>query len=240
MQKNNLMKYLYILLTFFLFSTCSYGQSLEFTHLETYMWGDANAFMTGRAFIKNSSSDTVGVKVRRNQVDIVSGTNNYFCWDVCYPPSTSISPNALSIAPNDTVENFYADYESNGNTGLSKIQYCFYNESDINDSICVFMYFYSSPTGVETLMYSDANTVSSAYPNPAAGTTKINYTLRNDISAAKIDLHNMLGAKVKSIDLKEKFAAVEIPLSGLESGVYFYSLIVDEKAVATKKLVVTK
>ncbi|MGE0636532.1 MAG: T9SS type A sorting domain-containing protein [Bacteroidia bacterium] len=221
-------------------SVFSFAQNYEFTYLALDQWADVNTMMTGRAYIKNLTSSSVNMKVKRIEHSVVANTVNYFCWDVCYGPSTDISVNALTVAAGDTITDFYADYEPSGNAGTSHIQYCFFNQADQNDSICVNAYFYASPTGVETLMYADANTLSSAYPNPADGSTKINYTLRNEARSAKIELHNILGAKVKTIDLKEKFAAVEIQLSGLESGVYFYSLIVDHKTIASKKLVVAK
>lgn len=234
------MKKIATLLLAFFVATFTFAQNYEFTYLALDQWADVNTMMTGRAYIKNLTGSSVNLKVKRIEQNVVANTVNYFCWDVCYGPATDISVNALTAAPGDTILDFYADYEPQGNAGTSHIQYCFFNQADQSDSICVNAYFYASPTGVETLMYADVNSVSSAYPNPAAGITKINYTLRNDVHAAKIEMHNMLGAKVKSIELTEKFAAIELQLSGLEAGVYFYSLVVDDKTIATKKLVVTK
>ncbi|MCG3167736.1 MAG: hypothetical protein POELPBGB_03531 [Bacteroidia bacterium] len=236
------MKKIFTISIFLTAALTAFGQNqfFEFSNLQTNVWGDANYQMLGRADVKNITSDTLHVKLKRYNVDVVSGSESAFCWDLCYTPFTAESVNSLTMEPGIVKTNFYADFFPNGNAGLSKIKYCFFDENNMADSACIMVYFYSSPTGVETLMYADVNSVSSAYPNPATGTTKINYTLRNDAHAAKIEMHNMLGAKVKSIELTEKFAAIELQLSGLEAGVYFYSLVVDDKTIATKKLVVTK
>lgn len=218
----------------------SQNQFFEFSNLQTDVWGDVNYQMLGRAYVKNITDDTLQVKVRRYNVDVVSGSENAFCWDLCYTPFTAESVNSITMEPNSVKPNFYADFFPNGNAGLSTLKYCFFNEDNMADSACIMVYFYASPTGVESVIYTDANTVSSAYPNPASATTKLNYTLRNDAGKAKLELHNMLGAKVRTIDLAEKMASIELSLNNLESGVYFYSLVVDDKAVATKKLVVTK
>jgi hypothetical protein len=49
----------------------------------------------------------------------------------------------------------------------------------------------------------------------------------------------MLGKMVKQLVLDEKQGVAKINVSDLNSGVYFYSFLVDEKAIVTKKLVVS-
>ncbi len=236
------MKKLYTVALFVVYSTATFSQNqfFEFSNLQTNVWGDANYQMLGRADIKNITNDTLYVKLKRYNVDVVQGSQSAFCWDLCYTPFTGESVNALMMEPNVVKNNFYADFFPDGNAGLSKIKYCFFDQSNMADSACIMVYFYASPTGVETMIYTDVNSVSQAFPNPASATAKLNYTLRNNAGKARLEFYNMLGAKVKTLELQEKMASMEIQLSNLESGVYFYSLVVDEKTVDTKKLVVAK
>jgi len=233
------MKNIFTFSVFLLSALYVSAQSLEFTYLENTPWGNASSIIVARAHIKNISGSAKDIKVRRFQQTVVPGSSNYFCWDVCYGPSTSISLNPLTIEPGDTNEAFYADYEGNGNVGLSTIQYCFYDQQNNSDSICFIAVFNASATGVETNLFANENKISNAYPNPASGSAKITYSVKSDAGNSKFVLHNMLGAVVKTIDLNEKLATLEIHLNGLQSGIYFYSLVVDNKTIATKKLVVT-
>lgn len=222
----------------FLFLFNGFAQEHQFTYIETSAWGDPYSTMTARAFIKNTSSDTLYLKAKRNEVSLVAGSINYFCWDVCYTPSTDFSINALPVAPGDTIEDFYADYEASGNLGTSTIQYCFYKESDQSDSICINISFTATPTGIETITSADANTVSAAYPNPTSGSSRVQYTLKNNAKESKIEIHNLLGSLIKTVALTNKAGVAELQLSEAEAGIYFYSLVVDDKTISTRKLIV--
>lgn len=72
-----------------------------------------------------------------------------------------------------------------------------------------------------------------AYPNPAA--EEVVFNLGNVNVGAKLVLRDMSGRTVKMVDAE---AEVSMDLEGLSSGVYFYSLEENGKAVVTRKLVV--
>lgn len=81
----------------------------------------------------------------------------------------------------------------------------------------------------------------SAYPNPTRGVTTLSLSqVGND--NYKIRISNTIGKIVQTIDLKDLDNVTEISLnlSHLPSGVYFYSLLVNEKMVETKRLVLQR
>ena len=213
---------------------------LSYSSATTPFLSNDTSQMGATVTITNNSATAVDVKCERTIVYLAPGHGTNFCWDVCYDTTIDISVNALAVAAGDTAENFYGDYEANGIAGVSTIKYCFYNQQNSADSICYIAYFNASATSVESMVFGDENKLSTAFPNPATGTTKITYSLKNDARSGKILVHNMLGALVKTIELKEKFATLEIPLAELQSCIYFYSMEVDSKTIATKKLVVTR
>lgn len=220
-----------------LFSQNSY---FEFSNLQTNLWGNANDQMTGRAYIKNITNDTLHVKVKRTPVSVVSGSSNSFCWDVCYTSITSESVHSVTMVPDSVYNNFYADFLPNGNVGLSSIKYCFFDEDVTTDSICLIAYFNASATGIETNILPEGNYISDAFPNPSNGTTQLIYSVKKDAGSSKLEMHNILGSLVKVIDLKEKSGTVKLPLEDVGSGIYFCSLVVDNKTISTRKLVVSK
>lgn len=79
-----------------------------------------------------------------------------------------------------------------------------------------------------------------AYPNPSRGRTILALNLPGNDNY-KIRISNTIGKvlTVQEIGPAEK-AEVKLDLTSLPSGVYFYSLLVNDKTVETKRLVLQK
>lgn len=187
-----------------------------------------------------SSSITVGVK--RYEVDVTTGSKNYFCWNVCYSPTLAgempywIAQDPLIMDDVDSVyTNFHAYHRPTGTTGISTYRYVFYNQADQNDSISITITFNSSPTSVAELENKKEGIT--AYPSPAVGNTTLSYKL-NQNGNAKIMLHNMLGAKVKEYTLDNIEGKLKLSVVDLKPGVYFYSLVQNDRTIEVKRLVV--
>ncbi len=76
-------------------------------------------------------------------------------------------------------------------------------------------------------------------PNPFTGNTVIPYSVDNKSSTSFINIYNTIGKKVKSVKLTEKGnSRIVLDHTGLPSGIYLYTLVVDDKIIGTKKLVV--
>ena len=83
------------------------------------------------------------------------------------------------------------------------------------------------------------------YPNPFNPVTKINYKLRiTNYESAKIVVYNMTGQKVWSSPVTRFGSPVTDFIifdgSALNSGVYYYSLVVDGKKMDTKSMILIK
>jgi plastocyanin len=76
------------------------------------------------------------------------------------------------------------------------------------------------------------------YPNPSRGqiTVQLNQKPGSDYA---LRLSNIIGQEIRTIALKPELTPAGLPLdlSDLHTGMYFYSLLVDGKVVATKRLV---
>ncbi|WP_205504069.1 T9SS type A sorting domain-containing protein [Rufibacter psychrotolerans] len=77
-----------------------------------------------------------------------------------------------------------------------------------------------------------------AYPNPSRGVTRISLSALGD-DKYKIRISNVIGKVYKEIPLMQPSATetIVVDLSPLPAGVYFYSLLVNEKMVETKRLI---
>lgn len=224
-------------------NTAVFAQSsLSVLNLETMVWGsvDQNLLQTTGTVENTNGSAPIDVRVMRITEDTVPGTDNYFCWEQCYEPPVSVSPTTMSIQPGQRIDQFYADYKPNGIEGTSTLTYCFYDDANEADSVCVTVRFLITQVGIEDVFGMNESAVSSAYPNPAQDIAKINYGLEAGWNKAEIVVYSMLGAKVRVVELTEDQGTVKMNVSSLPSGMYFYTLVVDDKDIATKKMLVTK
>ena len=81
----------------------------------------------------------------------------------------------------------------------------------------------------------------SAYPNPARGYTKLALSQPFSNGNFKVKISNTIGRVIGTYDLPSTEQKVlELDLKGLPAGVYFYSLLVDDKTVETKRLILQK
>ncbi|MCE9537827.1 MAG: tail fiber domain-containing protein, partial [Bacteroidetes bacterium] len=75
-------------------------------------------------------------------------------------------------------------------------------------------------------------------PNPYAERTSINYYLPDNTGKAEILFYNTQGRLIKSVELINKGKGTLNVFAGdLSSGIYTYTLVVDGKAIETKKMV---
>lgn len=83
--------------------------------------------------------------------------------------------------------------------------------------------------------------VHDVYPNPVTGHDAwLDYKLLDETVKAKVVIHNILGSPVGEHEMLSTDTRVKIQAEGLSSGVYFYTIYLDNIGVLTRKLVVRK
>ena len=182
----------------------------------------------------NNSGLTIDVKVRRTVLSVVPGSVNFFCWDLCYAPGTSVSGGTVSIAAGDTAFLFYADYNPSGNSGTSYIKYKFYNNVDSTEFASATIKYTSGTVGIE----DEEMGVTNVYPNPASQYINFDYSIGSNKSS--ISIADITGKIVRNINLQENSSKQVIGLDGLTDGIYIYTFYVNGKAISTKKFIIKK
>ena len=77
-------------------------------------------------------------------------------------------------------------------------------------------------------------------PNPFAVTTNIRYSLSKSINVAMINIYNMNGAQLKSIELQQRGdGSITINGGEFKAGMYLYALITDGQVLDTKRMILT-
>jgi len=83
------------------------------------------------------------------------------------------------------------------------------------------------------------SSISNVYPNPFSNTTNINVDLLNN-SNVSINISNIIGQTVKSISygsLSKGSHKLQINAENLESGIYIYTLYINDSAVSGKMII---
>ncbi len=75
-------------------------------------------------------------------------------------------------------------------------------------------------------------------PNPFRNSTRISFYMPENSNDAKIEIWNLSGELIKSIDITDKGdGAVNFNAENLTNGQYFYTLIIDGQVAETKKMI---
>jgi Secretion system C-terminal sorting domain len=115
------------------------------------------------------------------------------------------------------------------------------NFEDITDSTCFHSYI-SNITDNEEVEQNLQYSLQQNYPNPFNPSTKIRFSIRRD-SFVQIKVYDTLGQQVAVLVNEYRMPGVyEVNFGdrSLPSGLYIYSLIVDNKLLDTKKMILLK
>ena len=78
-------------------------------------------------------------------------------------------------------------------------------------------------------------------PNPFSANTEIKFEIPENSASAKLLIHDMQGAEIKSYTINTKGAGnIIIQAQELQAGMYMYTLLVNNTIVDTKKMILTK
>ena len=220
-----------------LISAAAVAQSLSVTSASTTISGDPSNLLQGFATVQNISANTVDVSVEKVYNSLANGHHSSFCWGIiCVDTATLTSPVPETIAPGASNSTFYADLQPSGNVGTSTVGFRFYVDANPSDNASITFTYDATVTGIAELLASGV-VLTAPFPNPAHTYTQMGCNL-NGAKNAKIVVYNMLGSVVREIKVADKQNLVKISTADLKNGLYLYSLINNDKVIASKKLMV--
>jgi hypothetical protein len=233
---------------------CGYGQSIKLFYNDAVVNSNDTVTInvTGSDdhyldFVNTSAQD-INLMIKRTVISLLPGAETYFCFYDCLAETVNSLPNPVPFIAGDTfshkkAENddeyfyyFYAHYDPHGQKGISLVKFDFMDNDNKNDVSSVIFKFNSNSSSI-----ADNQTVSlslNAYPNPVTSKVYVQYDLKNHASKARLLVSNLIGVTLKSIPLGSTANRMQIDLSDFSSGIYFYSLEINGKIAATKKLIV--
>lgn len=78
------------------------------------------------------------------------------------------------------------------------------------------------------------------YPNPANSFANIDYEVLSKYSNARVTVLNLVGSSLLEYPVGSNSSRIRLNTSSLESGIYMVQFVVDNKKVATQKLLVER
>ena len=133
----------------FLASTFAFGQSLQIMYQgKALAAGDTIDIAVTSPYaetelyfdVVNLTEDTLIAWAARENISLVSGSDNYFCFGNCFDSATDTCVYGLDINAKDTLKNeFSAHYTPKGNAGTSLIKYSVYVEDKLSDLTAVYV-----------------------------------------------------------------------------------------------------
>jgi hypothetical protein len=240
-------------LLFFLVASSQFifGQSLTLSYPEGNIPDGGSVIFTTTAntpimsgqkliFVHNNSATDANVLCTKEIIDTIPGTQNSFCWGLCYADTVynSLPLYPVFIAAGDSTDQsgFSGEYNPNGHVGDSHVRYIFTNKDNHSESVSVVVTYRATPVSV--CNYNQNSDKMTTAPNPASNQTTVDYCITTANGNLTLIIKNLLGAVVYSSDLSGTAGRTSINTSDFTDGIYFISILSNNRPLNSKKLVV--
>lgn len=190
--------------------------------------------------ITNQSDKALFYIIRRVQGDLGESQKGYFCLDKnCL--ETSFSEFSKRVEPGETIQQLAFVLESGLIASQHAIKFQIFpkgNPAEMQEfTVSVNVHERSEKP---VLFHSKEITIQDVYPNPVQDHAFIEYRIHNENIKAKLTIHNILGKPMDEFELPTSETRVKLQTEEYTSGIYFYTLYLDNNGVLTRKLIIRK
>lgn len=188
--------------------------------------------------IKNNTDKPQFYVIRKVRGDLGESQKGYFCLDNnCLEPA--IVEFSKRIEPEETI-NLYYTVESGLAPAQNSLKFEIFPKGSPAEGIEHNVSIAVEERIQRSLYQSKEITIHDVYPNPVQDQAIIDYKISNDQIKAKIVLHNVLGKQLGDYELSPEDVRIKIQTDELPSGVYFYTLYLNNNGVFTRKIMVRR
>lgn len=216
------------------------AQNFEIAGLEESYKGAVGEVIQAPVKIRNTFDKPITLVIRRIETQIGSTQKNFFCPDNnCLDQRTDIY--TVRLEPGEILERFAIGLEAGLTEGFSSVKYQVFNKANPSEITQLDINFVVEGKQEKGHIYSSSLiTIHDLYPNPVVTSARIDYDIHQEHVKAKIIIHNILGSPLSAYDLLPSQNSVKIEAEQLNTGIYFYTLYVNNESVLTRKLMVKK
>lgn len=189
--------------------------------------------------IKNTSDKPQFYVIRKISADMGGSQKGYFCLGKnCL--EQGIDEFSKRIEPGETIDLYYT-IETGLITGVSALRFEVFargmpqHAQEHNVAIQI-----EEKREISFVFQSKDITIHDVYPNPVTDQAFIDYKIHNESVKAKVVIHNILGRTMNETELPVFETKIKLQAEELTTGIYFYTLYLDNGGVLTRKLIVRK
>ncbi len=187
-----------------------------------------------------NTTDKPQFYIIRVVADLGTSQKGYFCLgnDCLEPGMYEVSKR---IEPGETLKALTYTLETGLITGTSSLHFEIFPKGAFGDGIehDVNVTIEEKRSKIFVFQSKDI-TINDVYPNPVADQAFIDYRIHNESVKAKVVIHNVLGRTMSETDLPFHETRIKVDAEPLTTGIYFYTVYLDNDGVLTRKLIVRK
>lgn len=199
------------------------------------LWGEIGGEMQIEFDVTANENMRVVAKKTPND-PIVEGTSTWLCFGQCLAPSTGVqetNPEEMTAGnPMLFSGHYMADNYTTVLSQEQSVTFELWNAANPDEKFVINVIFKYSLDDVAEV---SAQNVISAYPTPATSVINFDYNVNGN---AMVVIYNMMGQEVMRSDLNGMSGKLSMNVSDLNSGVYFYSLVINGKTEKSNKIVI--
>ena len=193
----------------------------------------------------NTGDSVLQVRMRRWETDVPSGTENYFCWSLCYNAQWAGDKvdwqdnTPIRQEPDSVYKKLAIYHKPYGQTGSATFRYRIHDINNTDDSASFHIVF-DIPLGIFGPVAARPDGEVTLAPNPADGWVNFNYKGNTNGQNRELVVFDLLGNQVAVQALPYHSGQVTLNTEEYVPGIYVMSLRENGQLIATKKLVVDR
>ena len=190
--------------------------------------------------IKNTTDKAQFYIIRKGNNDLGGTQKGYFCLDKnCL--EAGIDEFSKRIEPGETLSGLYYSLETGLITGQNSLKFEIFVRGNPQGLLHHQVNINIDEHRAKSFVFQSKDiTIQDVYPNPVTDQAFIDYKIHNESMKAKVVIHNILGSSIGDYELPNSESRIKIITDDFTSGVYFYTVYLDNNGVLTRKLIVRK
>lgn len=235
------MKLSSVLVAFFLLTSLTISaQNFQLLDRQESFQAGLNETIRVPLRIKNTTDKAQFYVVRKAAAELGGSQKGYFCLNkTCLEPA--IEEFSKKIEAGETLQGLYFVVETGLQATQGSVRFEVFVKGRPNEAIdhTISLNIDEKPSR-SYLFQSKEITIHEVFPNPVQNEAFMDYQIHQEQVKAKIIVHNILGKPMGEYDLSHQETRIKLQVDELASGIYFYTVYLDNNGVATRKMLVRK
>lgn len=203
--------------------------------------GKINTSQRKSLILQNDSDEEKEYFLRYLRGNIGSSQSIKICMDrTCFDPVKDVSKIKIKLKPGEVLTDLYLEFDLGIIATRGTFDLHFFNTDNPRDMFIIEgVYNVVSEEDEDYFTHKDIE-LGGLYPNPTNRVAQLDYKIKNPAVNARVVVNSFIGNPIYDFRLDPLHRSLEINVTDLNPGVYVYTLIIDNKNIVTKKLVVKK